>query len=186
MASSTRTCATPPRFRLDMEGGMSIPILPLGLVRKLTGTGNLIRICPGRHYAASVLFMVAATVLHTLSITAPLGKDGKPTRLEGKMSYGLLSCVADPVLRRCRHVHLRGLTGTRNSSNALSSRDRRRWRRSSGRAVATCQGTMSRRLAGELSPFDSRLLRYLMTHAIDLEDCYVHIWTLILPYWQIG
>ncbi|KAM5539711.1 hypothetical protein V8D89_006524 [Ganoderma adspersum] len=60
------------------------------------------RICPGRHYAASVLFMVAATVLHTLSITAPLGKDGKPIHLEGKMTYGLLSypeqfeCVIKP------------------------------------------------------------------------------------------
>ena len=107
MANWTWTCATPPRFRLDMGGGTSIPILPLpfGLFRKLIATGNRIRICPGRHYAASVLFMVAATVLHTLSITAPLGKDAKPIRLEGKMSYGLLSCVADSILRRCRHIH---------------------------------------------------------------------------------
>ncbi|TBU23425.1 cytochrome P450 [Dichomitus squalens] len=60
------------------------------------------RICPGRHYAASSLFMIAATVLHTLSITAPLGKDGKPVPPSGKMTYGLLSypepfeCVIKP------------------------------------------------------------------------------------------
>ena len=77
------------------------------------------------------------------------------------------------------------MTDTRNSLNVLSSRDLRRRQRSFGRAVATCQGTMSRRLAGGLSRFDSRLLRCLMTGAIDSEDCYVHIWTLISPYWQI-
>ena len=35
--------------------------------------------------------MIAATVLNTLSISAPIGKDGKPVPPEGKMSYGLLS-----------------------------------------------------------------------------------------------
>ncbi|KAI1790086.1 cytochrome P450 [Ganoderma leucocontextum] len=60
------------------------------------------RICPGRHYATSVLFIVVSTVLHTLSVTAPLDKDGNPVRLEGKMTDGLIShpepfeCVIQP------------------------------------------------------------------------------------------
>ncbi|PIL29308.1 cytochrome P450 [Ganoderma sinense ZZ0214-1] len=49
------------------------------------------RICPGRHYVASMLFIVVTTVLHTLSITAPLDKDGNPVHLEGKMMPGLVA-----------------------------------------------------------------------------------------------
>ncbi|KAH9937810.1 cytochrome P450 [Epithele typhae] len=49
------------------------------------------RICPGMHFAETSLFMVVATVLHTLNISAPLGADGKPIEASGKMSDGLLA-----------------------------------------------------------------------------------------------
>lgn len=35
--------------------------------------------------------MTAATVLHTLSISAPLDAEGNPVKLEGKMTPGLIS-----------------------------------------------------------------------------------------------
>nr|BED43020.1 cytochrome P450 monooxygenase [Trametes versicolor] len=49
------------------------------------------RSCPGRHFADDALFMTAATVLHTLLISAPLDAEGHPVRLEGKMTPGLIS-----------------------------------------------------------------------------------------------
>ncbi|KAI9059150.1 CyP450 monooxygenase [Trametes sanguinea] len=49
------------------------------------------RICPGRHFADASLFLSVATILHTLSITAPLGIDGQPVKLEGKMTTGVIS-----------------------------------------------------------------------------------------------
>ncbi|PIL29259.1 cytochrome P450 [Ganoderma sinense ZZ0214-1] len=96
----------PERF-LTAEGELDPDVrdpatFSFGYGRRLMAAGNRARICPGRHYATSVLFMVAATVLHTMSITAPLGKDGKPIPMEGKMTYGLLSyperfeCVIKP------------------------------------------------------------------------------------------
>ncbi|TFK85639.1 CyP450 monooxygenase [Polyporus arcularius HHB13444] len=63
------------------------------------------RICPGRHFAEASLFVIVTTVLHTLSISAPLGEDGRPVRLEGKMTHGILSypepfeCVIEPRSR---------------------------------------------------------------------------------------
>ncbi|RDX44595.1 CyP450 monooxygenase [Lentinus brumalis] len=63
------------------------------------------RICPGRHFAEASLFVIVTTVLHTLSISAPLGGDGRPVRLEGKMTHGILSypepfeCVIEPRSR---------------------------------------------------------------------------------------
>ena len=48
-------------------------------------------ICPGRHFAEASLFMIVTTILHTLTISAPLGADGRPVRLEGKMTHGILS-----------------------------------------------------------------------------------------------
>ncbi|RPD69160.1 CyP450 monooxygenase [Lentinus tigrinus ALCF2SS1-7] len=63
------------------------------------------RICPGRHFAEASLFMIVTTALHTLSISAPIGEDGRPVRLEGKMTPGILSypepfeCVIEPRSR---------------------------------------------------------------------------------------
>ncbi|KAI0767230.1 CyP450 monooxygenase [Fomes fomentarius] len=60
------------------------------------------RICPGRHFAKASLYMVVTTVLHTLTISAPVGDDGRPVVLEGKMTQGTLSypepfdCVVKP------------------------------------------------------------------------------------------
>ncbi|KAI0634619.1 cytochrome P450 [Trametes polyzona] len=49
------------------------------------------RICPGRHFADASLFILTATVLHTLSISAPLDANGKPIKLKGKMTPGVIS-----------------------------------------------------------------------------------------------
>ncbi|KAJ8457352.1 hypothetical protein ONZ51_g11586 [Trametes cubensis] len=49
------------------------------------------RICPGRHFAQSSLFLIVASVLHTLSISAPLDENGAPKKLEAKMTSGLIS-----------------------------------------------------------------------------------------------
>ncbi|KAH9894789.1 CyP450 monooxygenase [Cubamyces lactineus] len=49
------------------------------------------RKCPGRHLAEAALFISVATALHTLSVTAPNGADGKPVRLEGKMTSGFIT-----------------------------------------------------------------------------------------------
>ncbi|EIW62519.1 cytochrome P450 [Trametes versicolor FP-101664 SS1] len=49
------------------------------------------RICPGRHFADASLFMLTATVLHTLTISAPLDAHGHPVKLEGKMTAGVIS-----------------------------------------------------------------------------------------------
>ncbi|KAI0767204.1 cytochrome P450 [Fomes fomentarius] len=60
------------------------------------------RICPGRHFADSALFIIVSTVLHTLSITAPVDEFGRQVKLSGKMTHGLLSypepfeCVMKP------------------------------------------------------------------------------------------
>ncbi|KAI0767232.1 CyP450 monooxygenase [Fomes fomentarius] len=60
------------------------------------------RICPGRHFADTALFIVVSTVLHTLSITAPVDEFGRQVKLSGKMTHGLLSypepfeCVIKP------------------------------------------------------------------------------------------
>ena len=35
--------------------------------------------------------MIVANVLHALNISAPLGQDGKPVHMEGKMTEGVLS-----------------------------------------------------------------------------------------------
>ncbi|KAI0336743.1 CyP450 monooxygenase [Cubamyces sp. BRFM 1775] len=49
------------------------------------------RICPGRHFAQSSLFLIVASVLHTFSISAPLDENGAPKKLEAKMTSGLIS-----------------------------------------------------------------------------------------------
>ncbi|KAL1941769.1 hypothetical protein VTO73DRAFT_6769 [Trametes versicolor] len=49
------------------------------------------RICPGRHFAESSLFLTVSSVLHTLSVTAPLDATGKPQRPKVKMTAGFVS-----------------------------------------------------------------------------------------------
>ncbi|KAI0752807.1 cytochrome P450 [Daedaleopsis nitida] len=60
------------------------------------------RICPGRYFAESSLFIVVSTVLHSLSIAAAQDEQGRSVPLSGKMTEGLLSypepfeCVVKP------------------------------------------------------------------------------------------
>ncbi|KAI0718513.1 CyP450 monooxygenase [Cerioporus squamosus] len=60
------------------------------------------RSCPGKHFAMSSLYMIVSTVLHTLSINAPLDQEGRPIPLSGKMTQGLLAypepfeCIIKP------------------------------------------------------------------------------------------
>ncbi|KAH9929014.1 cytochrome P450 [Epithele typhae] len=49
------------------------------------------RVCPGKHFAETSLFIVIATVLHTLSLSPVVGPDGQPIMPSGKMTHGLLS-----------------------------------------------------------------------------------------------
>ncbi|KAI0371242.1 CyP450 monooxygenase [Pilatotrama ljubarskyi] len=60
------------------------------------------RICPGRYFAEASLFLIVSSVLHTLSVSAPLDENGNPVKLEGKMTSGVISypepfeCVIKP------------------------------------------------------------------------------------------
>ncbi|KAI0634616.1 cytochrome P450 [Trametes polyzona] len=50
------------------------------------------RICPGRYFAEASLYMLVATVLHTLTISAPLDSaTGKPVKLDAEMTSGVIS-----------------------------------------------------------------------------------------------
>ncbi|KAI9058138.1 cytochrome P450 [Trametes sanguinea] len=49
------------------------------------------RICPGRHYADGVLFMLIASVLHVFEIYPPLDEHGHPVKVEHVQSHGLVS-----------------------------------------------------------------------------------------------
>ncbi|KAI0373553.1 CyP450 monooxygenase [Pilatotrama ljubarskyi] len=49
------------------------------------------RICPGRYFAEASLSIIISTVLHTVSINAPLDASGVPVKLEGKMTPGVIS-----------------------------------------------------------------------------------------------
>ncbi len=81
-------CATLSRSLLGTEGGRST--FWQDLTSRLTILRVRARSCPGRHYVTSMLFIVVTTALHTLSITAPLDKDGNPVYLGGKMMPGLI------------------------------------------------------------------------------------------------
>ena len=49
------------------------------------------RICPGRHFAEASLFIIIASVLHTLTIDYAVDEQGKAIIPEVKMSDGVLS-----------------------------------------------------------------------------------------------
>ncbi|KAH9889950.1 cytochrome P450 [Cubamyces lactineus] len=53
------------------------------------------RICPGRHFADSTLFITIACTLHVFDIRPPLDKDGRPIRIELEQSHGFLSYPED-------------------------------------------------------------------------------------------
>ncbi|RPD74228.1 cytochrome P450 [Lentinus tigrinus ALCF2SS1-7] len=60
------------------------------------------RICLGRHLSDASLFINVASVLHVFNITPPLDANGKPKKVEVKMSTGFLSypsgftCTIEP------------------------------------------------------------------------------------------
>ena len=47
------------------------------------------RICAGRHLADASLFIIVASVLHTLDVAPPLDSRGNPVKLEAKMNMDL-------------------------------------------------------------------------------------------------
>ncbi|TBU23430.1 cytochrome P450 [Dichomitus squalens] len=49
------------------------------------------RICPGRHFAEASLFIMIASVLHTLTIDQAVDQHGESIAPEAKMTYGVLS-----------------------------------------------------------------------------------------------
>lgn len=61
----------------------------------------IFRGCPGRHFAEDSLFLIATTVLHTLSINAPLDAWGNLVKPEGKMTPGLISYAIHSSLVYC-------------------------------------------------------------------------------------
>ncbi|KAH9937809.1 cytochrome P450 [Epithele typhae] len=83
----------PERF-LTAEGQLNPDVLdPATFV---FGFGR--RICPGLLFAETSLFMIVASVLHTLTISAPVDANGKPILPSGKMTDGQ---VAYPEPFRC-------------------------------------------------------------------------------------
>ncbi|KAH9889919.1 cytochrome P450 [Cubamyces lactineus] len=57
------------------------------------------RVCPGRHYAQSTLFITVASILHIYSIDPPLDERGCPVMIEPAQSHGFISYPEDC---RCR------------------------------------------------------------------------------------
>ncbi|KAI0767311.1 CyP450 monooxygenase [Fomes fomentarius] len=53
------------------------------------------RICPGRHYADAALFINIASALHVFDITPPLDDDGRPVKIEPRMSDGIVTYPED-------------------------------------------------------------------------------------------
>ncbi|KAH9854914.1 CyP450 monooxygenase [Lenzites betulinus] len=62
--------------------------------------GNGLRICAGRHFADSSLFIIVASVLHTLTIGPPLDESGKPVFVELKVTTDMLLSYPEPF--KCR------------------------------------------------------------------------------------
>ncbi|EMD35350.1 hypothetical protein CERSUDRAFT_157058 [Gelatoporia subvermispora B] len=58
-----------------------------------TGFGR--RICPGRHFAESGLFMSIASILHTFEISPALNEEGQPFYPEFKLTAGLVIHLED-------------------------------------------------------------------------------------------
>ncbi|KAI0774724.1 CyP450 monooxygenase [Trametes elegans] len=52
--------------------------------------GNGRRICPGRYFADSSLFILISSILHTMTIAPPLDESGRPVPVEPKVSTNML------------------------------------------------------------------------------------------------
>ncbi|KAI0767233.1 cytochrome P450 [Fomes fomentarius] len=88
-ARDTRVYADPEVFNPDrfLKDGLINPEV-LDPSEFVFGYGR--RICPGRHFAEASLFIMIASILHTLSIDNVLDDRGVPIIPEGKMTYGVL------------------------------------------------------------------------------------------------
>ncbi|KAI0770512.1 cytochrome P450 [Fomes fomentarius] len=53
------------------------------------------RICPGRHFVDTALFIYIASVLHAFDISPPLDHSGRPIRIEPRATTGLASHLED-------------------------------------------------------------------------------------------
>ncbi|KAI9057429.1 CyP450 monooxygenase [Trametes sanguinea] len=62
------------------------------------GSGR--RICAGRHFADASLFIIVASVLHTLNIEPPQDEHGKPIHVEPKVTTDMLLSYPEPF--KCR------------------------------------------------------------------------------------
>ncbi|KAI0350830.1 cytochrome P450 [Trametes cingulata] len=58
------------------------------------------RICPGRHFADASMFIICSSVLHAFNIEPPLDAQGKPVKLEAKVTADLLLSYPEPF--QCR------------------------------------------------------------------------------------
>ncbi|KAH9929105.1 O-methylsterigmatocystin oxidoreductase [Epithele typhae] len=53
------------------------------------------RICPGRHFARSAIFITVASLLHGFDLSAPLDDRGEPIKIQPRFTDGLLSYPED-------------------------------------------------------------------------------------------
>lgn len=58
--------------------------------RKVCWPKVLHRICPGRHFAEASLFIMIASVLHTLAIDQAVDEHGNTIQPVAKMTYGVI------------------------------------------------------------------------------------------------
>ncbi|KAI0329603.1 CyP450 monooxygenase [Cubamyces sp. BRFM 1775] len=62
------------------------------------GSGR--RICAGRHFADASLYIIVASIVHTLLIEPPLDESGRPVRVEPKVTTDMLLSYPEPF--KCR------------------------------------------------------------------------------------
>ncbi|KAI0330486.1 cytochrome P450 [Cubamyces sp. BRFM 1775] len=79
----------PDRFIRDGKLDTSV----LDPTSEIFGFGR--RICPGRYFADSTLFITVACVLHVFNIGPPLDENGLPIKIELQQSHGFLSYPED-------------------------------------------------------------------------------------------
>lgn len=80
--SLTSRCAIRRTLLSGLEGGKHI-VSKHGLFRNLISE---IRICPGRYFADTALFLNIACVLHLFNIAQPVDESGNPIEMSVKMS----------------------------------------------------------------------------------------------------
>ena len=57
----------------------------------VSNVGRIRRICPGRHFAETSMFITFASVLHVFDISPPVDKEGNPITIVPDTTEGLLS-----------------------------------------------------------------------------------------------